>query len=370
VLTYTVVNFNLMVLIQVMIKSASGTGEVTSISEGQGSLSSAGFERRSRVVTATPGGTIATEIWWGWMPMYTQAELATNDTITINTSGTAAGDLIAAQILGLGGSTGAYGLGDAFWDTNPALPVEVGCVGASPPPNASDISTSELSTLLVAWTSNLTEAVPGFTEPFVALTLDTPNTILPRMQYASDAPPVYMGFEYLYSSGLASDETAEFLQSPEPDGWIVIADAIPVGPPQPPTGVWESVEHTDVWSAHGFVPVQVAWHSTDHADEFTGAPGFAPYFGEGWLGWVKAYAAWASTEHKDTMGFSGWLINNRITGQMGAYESDDRLSLSNRSTVTGTWGSVEYKDRWSSAGFEIPKAYPPAAIKRRLLIIT
>ena len=156
VLNYSSSNFNLMVLLQVMIQSASGVGEVTSIGESQGLVSSAGFERRSRVVTATPNGTIATEIWWAWMPMYeTQAA---NDQITIYTSGTATGDIISAQMWGLGGTTGSLGLGDPFWDTNPSLPATNSNTSAEPIPNVTDISTNSRSTMLVAWTGNITRA--------------------------------------------------------------------------------------------------------------------------------------------------------------------------------------------------------------------
>ena len=109
-----------MVLLQVMIQSASGAGEVTAIGESQGLVSSAGFERRSRVVTATPNGTIATEIWWAWMPMYTDEGEQRSDHDLHKRHG--CGRYCRRAMWGLGGSTGAYGLGDPFWDTNASLP--------------------------------------------------------------------------------------------------------------------------------------------------------------------------------------------------------------------------------------------------------
>jgi hypothetical protein len=372
VLNYTATNYNLMVLVQVTIESVSGDGEVASISEGQGLLSSAGFERRSRAVTATPAGNIATEIWWGWMPN-SNVDVANNDTITINTTGTASGDIVAAQMWGLGGTTGSYGLDDPFWDGDTSLPAINSSSGASPVPNATDMSTITPSTLLVAWTANNSAPEPGYVDPFITLVYDPPYAVQPITAFFSNAPPLYMGFEYYFSQGLASNETAEFLVDPNPNGWLMIGDAIPVGPPQPPNGVWASTEARDTFSAHGFVPVQVAWHSTDHADDFTGAPQTVPFpgVGAGWLGWVKAYAAMAATETKDAMGLYGWVINHPITGQIVSHEDKDRLSFSNRSTVTGTMGAVEHKDHLSSAGFEIPlEARPPIAIKRRLLIVT
>ncbi len=72
------------------------------------------------------------------------------------------------------------------------------------------------------------------------------------------------------------------------------------------------------------------------------------------------------------MAFYGWIINTQITGQIVAVETKDRLSFSGRplGPVTGFFTTTEVKDRWSSAGFEIPIVKPPAPVKRRLLIVT
>ena len=389
-LSYSAVNYNLMVIIEVAIMSASGTGTVSSISEAQGSLSSSGFERRSRTVTSTPLGPLAVEIWWGWMPMYTAAERPNNDTITINTANTAAGDIIGATMLGLGGTTGAFGLGDPFWDINPAVPSKNSNSSGSPPPYATDISTTIPSELVVAWTANNTHNVPGFTEPFVTLVQRYPSTIVPIMQLNSVAPPLYTGFEFYYEPGLATSETAEFLQSPEPNGWIVIADAIPVGPPQPPSGTMhisdpqDKFTHTGDYSTIGIaspggwvglLPLYATMTMTEREDICGGTPnlGYSPFLGEGWLGWVMAQAAWNSTEsHGDAMAAYGWVIGFGITGQLNATGAKDRLAFSNRATVTGTMGAVETPDRWASAGIVLPAAHvhPKAPVKRRLLIVT
>ena len=387
-LNYSAVNYNLMVLVQVMIQSASGTGEVTSISEGQGLVTSAGFERRSRVVTATPNGTIATEIWWAWMPMETTR--AYNDTLTINTTNTASGDVISGMVLGLGGTTGSYGLGDPFWDTNGSLPAVNSSGADSPPPNVTDMSTSALSTIVVAWTGNITEFEPGYTDPFISLVQNYPQTILPMMQLNGNAPNAYLGFEYMYSQNmLVSNETAEFiLPSPgEPVGWLMIGDAIPVGPPQPPIGTWASTEHKDTFTHTGdytfigiaspggwvgFTPIEVVWASTEHADEFTGAPAQAPYDSIGWLGWVPGHGTMAATDTPDHMLFDGWLLGfGGITGQIRAGEAPDRFGATDYATVTGTWASVEAKDRMADNGYLIPLPGPPVSLrKRNIMIVT
>jgi len=186
-----------------------------------------------------------------------------------------------------------------------------------------------------------------------------------------------------------TDETAEFIQSPTPDGWIVIADAIPVGPPVPPTGIWASTEAKDEFTHNGnYTSIGIAspggwvgavetfgpWHSTDNPDRFTGAPAQAPYDGIGWLGWVPAFCTWHSTDNRDqATNFYGWIVGFGITGQMKAIGAKDRFAFSNRTTtVTGTWGSVEAPDRWASAGILIPlkSVQPRPPIKRRLLIVT
>ena len=388
-LSYSAVNYNLMVIIQVAIMSASGTGQVTSISESQGSLSTLGFERRSRKTTSTPLGPLAVEIWWGWMPMYTKPERAANDTITINTSGCAPGDIIGAVIMGLGGATGAWGLGDPFWDVDVSLPASNSNSSASPPPYATDISTTIPSDLVVAFTANNTRNEPGFTDPFVTLVQDYPRTIVPFLQLNSNAPALYTGFEFYYEPGLATNETAEFITDPEPTGWIVVADAIPVGPPQPPVGSMHTTDHQDKfthtgdYSLIGIVGtggwiVCPAIHGTtgmiEHADICGGTPnlGYSPFLGEGWLGWVPTHATWASTGGGDQMAFYGWVLGFGITGQLNAAGNKDRLAFSNRATVTGTMGAVEMKDRWASAGLVLPagRVHPTTPYKRRLLIIT
>ena len=357
-LNYTSYNKDLVVLCTVMIQSASGLGTVTSIESG----ASPTFERRSRRVE----GTLALEVWWAYYP-----SPVSSDIITINTSGTAAGDIVSAFAFGLGGTTYSYGSGEEVWDGDGSLPALNSSGGASPPPNVTDISTINAHTLLVAFTGNLSEVEQGFTPPFVTLIPQAGKTIAPSMYLTSEGPPTFLGFEYMYADTQVTNMTAEFLTSPEPDGWLMIGDAIAVGPPVPATGTWASTEHTDIFTALGFLTCTGTWASTEHTDKFTGAPALAPYDSIGWLGWVPAYAAWTSTERTDTMSFDGWVIGTGLTGQIGAVEHKDRFGATDWTSVTGTWGSVEAKDRWASAGFEVPLLrVPPVPRQRRLLIIT
>lgn len=378
VLTYNSINTNLMLLVQVLIQSASGTGEVTSIDESGGLLESGfHFQRRSRVVE----GTLATEVWWAWMP----GGPAKNDTITINTSGTTTGDVISAQMWGLGGTTGSFGLGDPFWDGNPSVPATNQSAADSPPPNATDISTDTPSCMLVTWTSNITEPEPGFVDPFVTLVQNFPATVLPIMQFNSSAPPAHLGFEFFYEPGLAANETAEFLVSPEPVGWMMIADAIPVGPPQPPTGVLSVTESKDaftndgafdeIWTSAGwigYVPAHATWASIEHADENTNSGRWAALgWVTGWIGFLPLFTTLDATDNKDAAACAAWLLGfGGITGRVATTEHKDRLSFSNAATVTGKLNTTESTDLMSSDAFLIPKAAPAPPAKRKLLLVT
>jgi hypothetical protein len=384
---YGTTNYNCMSLVQIMIQAAGGGAgaEVTSITEsGSGTpfASSPGWERRSRVVE----GNFAMEIWWAYIPIGNGKPSSV--TLTINTSGTVSGDVVSASIINLGGTTGSYGLGDPFWDPNESLPAVNASTGDSPPPNVTDMSTETRSAMMVAWTANNTEPEPGYVEPYITLIQDYPDTVSPIMQFNSGAPAAYLGFEYYYTPILVSDESAEFLVSPEPTGWMMVGDAIPVGPPQPPigqleaveskdtthnAGSWEPLDGTEGW--FGFVPLQCTFNTTDQPDQFTNDGDFHALgegWYEGWIGYVPAHATMATTGNKDTLALSGWIIGfGGITGQIVATDHHDYLAFSEPTTVTGKLQATEHKDYWSMSGFVIPKAYPvPVAPKKRLLIVT
>jgi hypothetical protein len=174
------------------------------------------------------------------------------------------------------------------------------------------------------------------------------------------------------SSGSITDSAA-------PLDWVAVGDAIPVGPPLPPTGVWQSHENVDNFAAAGYPQLTGTFTTTESKDGFTGAPAQAPYNGIGWLGWVPATATWASTEGKDAFLAYGWVIGDPgdpyrggITGQLNTTESKDSFAFSGNplGAVTGTWASTELTDRLASAGFEIPKVNPPTRKKRRVLVVS
>jgi hypothetical protein len=282
------------------------------------------------------------------------------------------GDVASFLLFGVAGATGWYT--GQYWDGNNSLPVLNH--GTTGPTHVTDINTNAPHTLNLCFAANLTQSLIGaatapFTEAIPTILGSFGLTsVFPIMATASAAPPTNIGVEFLYSGPIVNDETAQFTVSPEPTDWIAIGDAIDVGPPVPPTGVWASTEHKDTFSAAGFVPITATWHSTEAKDKTGGTPNQAPYNGIGWLGCVPAFATWHSTDQKDRFSFSGWVIGGGITGRMSTTEARDRMSFSNRTTITGTWGSIEAKDRYASAGFEIPIETPPRPRQRRMLLIT
>jgi hypothetical protein len=165
----------------------------------------------------------------------------------------------------------------------------------------------------------------------------------------------------------------------------MIGDAIPVGPPQPPTGVWASTETKDkftnsgafdeIWTAAGwigYVPAHCSMATSDHADEFTNAGRWTVLgWVTGWIGFLSLFCTWHSTDNKDAAAFYAWLLGfGKITGQIAVTENKDRLSFSNAATVTGKFQTAESKDRLSANAFLIPKVRPAIPPKRRLLIVT
>ena len=153
-------------------------------------------------------------------------------------------------------------------------------------------------------------------------------------------------------------------------------DAVPVGLPLPPTGVWASSENIDTFASLGYVPAFATMAATESPDYPGGTPNQEPYDAIGWLGWVPACMTLNATDRKDTANLQGWVIGDpadpyigSVVGQLAVTESADRVAGSNYSSVTGTWHSNEDKDRPGIAGFEIPKAAPTPLRKRRVLLV-
>lgn len=371
----TAFNKDLMWVVPVLIKSASGLGTVASMNDSQNLVESPGFTRRSRVTS--PDGTVALEVWWG----YASANFNGN-TINVNTLNTASNDFVSAMAIGVGGVTASVFAGEPFWDGDPSLPA-LNAHDASPGtyPNVGGMTAINPHVLSIIFQANM-EADEG---GFAALPYVTSN--LPKLDALSAGPTADLSVSFMYSDVLLDNQSAEFIESPAPEEWLVIGDAIVVNYPTPPSGLWGSTETKDTFTHSGdfssigidgnggwvgYVPAHATMATTDAKDTPHGAPSQAPYDSIGWLGWVPAFATMAPTDIRDVMtNTGGWVLGpTGITGRMYPTDARDRMSAGNIAVVTGTMGVSELKDRLASNALLIPKVNPPPLRKRHVLIVS
>jgi hypothetical protein len=355
-------NGDLILIASVLVNSASGLGAVSGITDSAGLH----WQKRSSVRDST--GTQDLEVWYALTGAHAFDGLA----ITVTTSNTVNGDTITFQAFGVGG-------GDQFgeiWDGDNSLPAtNKSNLGGEI--NVAGFNTINLNTLNLAFSANLLTAYAGGANvaPYFAY-----------KQLASGGPVANMAIEYFFSADPLSAEVAEFDISPT--SWLMIADALAVGPALPAHGIWASVEAPDKFTHAGdftaigiaspggwvgFVPAFAAWASVEGHDKAMNDGDFEPLFDDtGWIGYVPAHATMAATDKKDTAHAGGWVIGESITGRWSSTEAKDRLGFSNIGpAVTASWHSTESRDRMAATGFEIPKVpIPPTPRRRRLLIIS
>jgi hypothetical protein len=359
---------NEMIVLACLIASAGGAGTVAGISDTVGL--SPGWARRSRTVSSD--GTLALEIWWAW----THRALNNSDGITITPANVVNGDSMTVLGFAIVGATGFY---DNVWWDGGELPLSA--TGLSTESAVTSFSTLSLDTLNFAIMGN-TDGGSVFTLP------PGSNAVAPYAvgpQIATAGPISNLAMIYNYSGPVTiTNEAIE--DTVIPPLWVAVGDAIPVGPPLPPTGAWASTEATDKttndgafealgWNTGwvGYAPAHCTWASTDAKDTATNDGAFdALGWVTGWAGFVPAHCTWASTDAKDHASGNGWLIPpQQTTGQWASQELRDRWASSNIAAVTAVWQSTEPPSRWASAGFPIPTQKPvPAPRKRRLMIIT
>lgn len=328
-----------------------------------------GWTRRSR--THDPSGGYDMEVWWCQFP----AAFAGNVTMVCNN--TSPGDIISYVTFAVNGPD--VFLRGEIWDGDSSLPLQSGATATSNQ-QAGPFSTINRDVLVLAIGGNQSTDLTNANDP--------PYIFLPTpAELASSTPPFNIAVQVKFSSPQIAAETAEFDTSPHPTGWLMIADAMPVGPPSPPIGNMAAVEakdrttHTLNYTAIGiaspggfvgFVPNRGTMAATDAKDRATNSGAFVPLFSSsGFVGFIPAHAAMPAFELKDSFSGHAWVLGERLVGRMSAREAPDRLAFSNRGpAVTGTMAAREAQDRQSSTAFLVPKAVPIPARKRRLLIVT
>ena len=237
-LGFSTQNNNAMIVLVAALNSASGLGTITSVTDlespaayNDGPLLT--WQRRARKTDST--GTLALEIWWTFAPNATQAATYyfgdAGDTITMNLANMTVGDTVNAFAFAIDGVQAGY-----YWDNSPTLPV-LNSTNSGAQPSVSGMSTLRTDILNVIFTANLAETVdgtegPGYFQP-------PAGTVAPQLWSDSNAPNIYVGAEFMYSVPALVNQSASFVMpSPAPTISVTIGDAIMVGPPPPPTGVW------------------------------------------------------------------------------------------------------------------------------------
>ncbi len=357
--------------IAVLIQGAglSGPPTVNHIADTVDPNSPHTWTRRSRVTDVT--GNLALELW------YTQLSAAFFGNVLAVCDNVAAGDILGSITFAVNGPS-VFLRGELF-DGDPSLPAVKHAETASFQ-TVGPFNTINVDVLEIALGANISTDLSNSGQlPFLQLSMQPSELV-------SASPPFNISLQFKFSGPTAVADTAAFNATPKPNHWLMLADAMPVGPPVPPQGVWASVEFKD-FTTHtlnyttigiaspggwvGFVPNHGAMAATDAKDRATNRGTFLPLFDStGWIGFVPAHATLAATEFKDRANGSVWIFGGPVVGRMAFREATDRWSSSNRPTVTGTMALHEAPDRQSSTAFLIPKVPPVPLRPRRLLIVT
>lgn len=362
---------NSVVCCAVVIEGAGTTGSPT-VNHVSDTNSTSGWTRRGRITDAL--GTFVLELWYVQMPI---ALPTITSSVTVVCDNVSSGDILSVIVFAINGPD-VFLRGELF-DGHVSLPAtnhgETAAFQTVGP-----FSTINLNVLEIAIGANQSTDLTGFSElPWLPLKAPA--------ELDSATPAFNIALQYKFSDGVVANDNAAYDASPRADHWLMLADALPVGPPTPPQGVWASVETTDrtghtldytaigIASPGGWVgtkPNHAVMAAVEAKDRNTNSGAFVPLFdGNGWIAAVPAHAAWASTEAKDIASWHAWILGEPMVGRWGSREAPDRLGFSNRGpAVTAVMAAREAGDRLSATALLIPTAVPAPARKRNVLIVT
>lgn len=320
---------NSIAIAAVMTLSAANA-RVASITDDAGHLN---WVRRS--VTSNGSGAVSLEIWWA------KFDAAFDGNITVHMdSNITPGDSVSLVYTAVAGAD-AFQRGE-IWDSNGSLPsVNHGVTGFQ---TVGPFNTSNDRVLVMTWGANI-----DTTGNDVSLTNKQSFPFLflqPPADLESDGPPSFhIGLEYKFSGPVVVGGVAEFDLSPAAQSWLMIADAMPVGPVSPPHGsliVTETKDHTSHTGDFtaigiapslgwvGFPPNSAAMTATETPDKTTNSGAFTAIWDiNGWIAYIPAFAELSATEADDVLLDRGWVLGPRtILARMAAGEASDRLGFS------------------------------------------
>lgn len=338
---------NSVAVVAVMIESTSGARVDHVTDDGNHS----GWARRS--IVANDIGTKSFEVWWCQFP----AAYSGNITVVAD-SNIQAGDIIGFTVTGIHGPDAT--LRGEIWDGDSSLPntATADDVSGLPPQTGpfSTLNNNVLELNFVANTGSVTYSgdPTGFQQPpWLQFVGDYFSSV--GGELVSQAPNFNIATDFKFSAEAVDNESVETDVSPLPSMWFMIVDAMPVGPPSPPTGTWHSTETPDHTSNSGaftaiglsslgwvgYVPATATMAATDTADRATNSGAFTAIWNtNGWIGYIPLYYSFAITDSPDIMLAHAWIIGN--------------------TTILAKWDSTEDKDRFAASSTCLYSSYTTA----------
>jgi hypothetical protein len=317
---------------------------------------SPGWTRRS--IVTTPDGKLSLEIWWcHFTTAYSNGNLVVHCD-----SNTHTGDIVGVVAWGINGPSEF--LRGVIWDGDSSLPATAESIIASNqtvgPFNTLNANVLEINVAANIGSGGIdgTGGLEGLNQlpwlQFLGDFFGSPSGLLD-----SGAPPFNVALDFKFSAPAVSADTAEVdLTSPRPDKWLMIADALPVGPPSPPEGRWASTDAKDR-ATHagdftsigisspggwvGYVPATATMAATDQKDLPTNSGAFTAIWNtSGWIGFIPAFTDNVNwTESKDVMHSGVWVLGpETILAFFEATEAKDRISTNRLFTSYTTADSI------------------------------
>lgn len=336
--SFTTYNGDTVAVAAIMVQSSLGA-RVDHITDDAGHSA---WTRRS--IVTNDSGSLALEIWWCLFP----APFAGNVTVVLD-SNVRPGDVLGFIVNGINGPD-LFQRGE-IWDGDPSLP-HTNASSATSYQTDGPFSTLNENVLEVNFVANTSTDPTGFNQnPWLQFIGDFFGSVSGEL--VSSSPPFNIALDFKFSAAPVHLESVELDVSPRPHGWLMIADALPVGPVSPPQGVWGSVEakdrftHTGDFTAIGiaspggwvgFPPNHYTLAATEAKDRATNTGAFTAIWDiNGWIGYIPAFLTWHDTEAVDTASLHAWVLGpTTILARWESVESPDRLGFSGLHTFYTT----------------------------------